>query len=342
MAASKADRLAILKTVRANLSPLFGLYRDEAGRHPRGAGSGLRRRAGGRDRLRRRRPPAALADRRPGADRRAAGPGAGPAIFIADGHHRYESMLHYRRWLAEQRGALPAWRRPPVHPHVPLPLQRSRAGHLPDPPAGLRAGGAQAGRRSWPGWSATSPSSWWTRACARRWGAPGPSPASREHAGKTTAFLMVIGRGRAGPHPHAARRRRPLRRRACRPTGRCGTSTSPCSTRWCCQHLLGVSAQAQDQGESLTYVRDAGEAVNRVLSGEHQFGFLLNPTPMWQVEAVGDAGADHAAEEHALRPAPAERPGDAGHRLRASARRPGARPAGPAGPLAPFPPPRLG
>jgi hypothetical protein len=56
------------------------------------------------------------------------------------------------------------------------------------------------------------------------------------------------------------------------------------------QRLLGLSTAAQEHQENLTYVRDAGEAVNRVLSGEHPVGFLLNPTPMWQVEAVGDAG----------------------------------------------------
>jgi uncharacterized protein (DUF1015 family) len=56
------------------------------------------------------------------------------------------------------------------------------------------------------------------------------------------------------------------------------------------QHILGLSPRAQENGENLTYVRDAGEAVNRVLSGEHQLGFLVNPTPMWQVEAVGDEG----------------------------------------------------
>jgi hypothetical protein len=56
------------------------------------------------------------------------------------------------------------------------------------------------------------------------------------------------------------------------------------------QHLLGLSPEAQEKQEKVTYVRDAGEAVSRVLSGEHQVGFLLNPTPMWQLEAVGDAG----------------------------------------------------
>jgi hypothetical protein len=56
------------------------------------------------------------------------------------------------------------------------------------------------------------------------------------------------------------------------------------------QHTLGVSLRAQEDQQNVTYVRDAGEAVNRVLSGEHQLGFLLNPTPMWQVEAIGEAG----------------------------------------------------
>jgi uncharacterized protein (DUF1015 family) len=56
------------------------------------------------------------------------------------------------------------------------------------------------------------------------------------------------------------------------------------------QHLLGLSPRAIENQENVTYVRDAGEAVNRVLSGEHPVGFLLNPTPMWQVEAVGDSG----------------------------------------------------
>jgi hypothetical protein len=56
------------------------------------------------------------------------------------------------------------------------------------------------------------------------------------------------------------------------------------------QHVLGLSPRSQENQENLSYVRDAGEAVSRVLSGEHQVGFLLNPTPMWQVEAVGDAG----------------------------------------------------
>ena len=43
-------------------------------------------------------------------------------------------------------------------------------------------------------------------------------------------------------------------------------------------------------GELLAlFVRDAGGAVTRTLGGEYEAAFLLNPTPMWQVQAVADA-----------------------------------------------------
>ncbi|MEI7706297.1 MAG: DUF1015 domain-containing protein, partial [Deltaproteobacteria bacterium] len=51
--------------------------------------------------------------------------------------------------------------------------------------------------------------------------------------------------------------------------------------------LLGVPAGARD---ALAFVRDAGDAINRTLGGEYEAAFLLNPTPMWQVQAVADAG----------------------------------------------------
>jgi len=54
--------------------------------------------------------------------------------------------------------------------------------------------------------------------------------------------------------------------------------------------LLGLSKASQDQADDLVYVRDAGEAVARTISGDCQAAFLLNPTPMWQVQAVADAG----------------------------------------------------
>jgi uncharacterized protein (DUF1015 family) len=51
--------------------------------------------------------------------------------------------------------------------------------------------------------------------------------------------------------------------------------------------VLGLPAGARDL---LAFVRDAGDAVTRTLGGENEAAFLLNPTPMWQVQAVADAG----------------------------------------------------
>jgi uncharacterized protein (DUF1015 family) len=51
--------------------------------------------------------------------------------------------------------------------------------------------------------------------------------------------------------------------------------------------VLGLPAHARD---TLDFVRDAGDAVTRTLGGEYEAAFLLNPTPMWQVQAVADAG----------------------------------------------------
>jgi len=56
------------------------------------------------------------------------------------------------------------------------------------------------------------------------------------------------------------------------------------------QHLLGLSPRSQEMGENVRYEMDAGEVVTRTLSGEYQLGFLVNPTPMWQVQAVAESG----------------------------------------------------
>ncbi len=55
------------------------------------------------------------------------------------------------------------------------------------------------------------------------------------------------------------------------------------------ERMLGLSAGSLE-GQELTYVNDAEEAVGRVLSGEHQLGFLVNPAPAWQVQAVAEDG----------------------------------------------------
>jgi len=102
LAGPKADRLMLAKACRMNLSPVFGLYpdSDNAVQDPlEEAIQGV--------------PPHEATDPLgvihrlwPVADHAAVGAVIermrDKPIFIADGHHRYETGLNYRRWLQEQ------------------------------------------------------------------------------------------------------------------------------------------------------------------------------------------------------------------------------------------------
>src|SRR5512138_572743 len=102
LVAPKADRLEIIKAVKANLSPLFGLYRDEAGATVRALDDACATEPvaeatsddGVHHRLWRCEDPAAIAALQELV--------AARRIFIADGHHRYETALQYSRLLDAQ------------------------------------------------------------------------------------------------------------------------------------------------------------------------------------------------------------------------------------------------
>jgi uncharacterized protein (DUF1015 family) len=288
LVAPKADRLEILKHVRANLSPLFGLYRDEAAR----TAAVLDAASAGE--------PIAEADSDDGVHHRlwrAQDPElvgrlqalvAEKRIFIADGHHRYETALVYRRWLEEQGGALPAhgghhyilmFLCPMSDPGLFLFATHRLVFGLKDfsVPRFLEALDRYFTIETLP--------EDLRRPAGRAWAVSKLA----EHGGKQTTFLVVTaedGKGRIvtlRDDVDLADAGLPANE-----TVRALDVTVLHSL--VCQKLLGLSPSAQEHQENLTYVRDAGEAVNRVLSGEHPVGFLLNPTPMWQVEAVGDAG----------------------------------------------------
>ena len=111
MPGPKADRLRLMQAARANLSPVFGMYPDPEGRST----ELLDRAVSGRTPL--------VAQDDLGVVHRlwpvvdpdliaslAAVPSA-QAVFIADGHHRYETACEYRRLLEAEQGPLP-----PQHP----------------------------------------------------------------------------------------------------------------------------------------------------------------------------------------------------------------------------------
>ncbi|MFI5301268.1 MAG: DUF1015 domain-containing protein [Polyangiales bacterium] len=56
------------------------------------------------------------------------------------------------------------------------------------------------------------------------------------------------------------------------------------------EHALGISLDAQAKQTNLTYLKDAGEAVRRVSAGEGDALFLMNATPVAQVRSVAEEG----------------------------------------------------
>jgi uncharacterized protein (DUF1015 family) len=288
LTAPKADRLEVLKAVRANLSPILGLYRDDAG-----VTAGVLDQASAGE-------PAAETDTDDGVHQRlwrADDPAVvGPLqdllvrqrIFLADGHHRYETGLVYRRMLEEESPGLPPWG---GHHYTLMFLCPMN-----DPGLFLFAT-----HRLVSGLKGFSLPAFLDRLSrffrietlaedARR-------PVGRawavsklgEHAGKSTTFLMVSAEdGRA--RVVTLRDDVDLTAAGLPANEMLAALDVTVLHSLVLQHLLGLSAEAQDRQGNVTYARDAGDAVSRVLSGEHQLGFLLNPTPMWQVEAVGEAG----------------------------------------------------
>jgi uncharacterized protein (DUF1015 family) len=288
LAAPKADRLEVLKAVRANLSPIFGLYRDEGGITARTLDevAGLE--------------PAAETDSDDGVHQRvwrADDPAvvrrleellAPQRIVLADGHHRYETALAYRRMLDEETPGLPAdgghrftlmFLCPMNDPGLFLFATHRLV-------SGLKGFSLAAFLDTLSRWFRIETlAEDARRPVGRAWAVSKLG----EHAGKSTTFLMVSAEdGRA--RIVTLRDDIDLSGAGLPANETLAALDVTVLHSLVLQHLLRLSPDAEDKPEKVTYVRDAGEAVNRVLSGEHQLGFLLNPTPMWQVEAVGEAG----------------------------------------------------
>ena len=283
-----ADRLAVLAQVRANLSPVFGIIDDpraevvqalQGAFAPDPVAMGTTD-DGTRHRLWRLEDPAAVAAvQRLLADRR---------VIIADGHHRYAAALRFRDAVERES---PGLAEPAGHRYVLMYLLAASDPGLVIYPthrllknlSGLRAEDFLARLERW--FRVAPIEEDIRRPTGRAWAISRLS----EHLGKSTAFLLVTAAdGRA--------RLLTLREDAdlsglllpADETLRELDVTILHSVVM--EGLLGLPKPSQDQAENLIYLRDAGEAVARTVGGDCQAAFLLNPTPMWQVQAVAEAG----------------------------------------------------
>ena len=287
LAAPKADRLELLKTVRANLSPVFGLHHDERNQAQTALAPALAAEPVGEadtadgvhHRLWRVEDPVAVAAvQRLLAERR---------ILIADGHHRYAAALGYRDLVDAAAPGLP-----PDAGHrwvlmflcstgdpglVIFPTHRAVSG-LRD----FRAAGLAARLERF--FRVETISEDVRKTSGRAWAVSRLA----EHLGKSTAFLMVTGEDQKA-------RLLTLRDDAdlaglSLPSDENLRALDVTVLHAVLQGALGLSPASQERQENLTYLKDAGEAVSRTLAGDFQAAFLLNPTPLWQVQAVAESG----------------------------------------------------
>lgn len=283
----KADRMELMKTTAANTSPIFSLFPDEKNEvwsllAPRIEGAApVAEAETDHVRLRMWRvddKKTVEAVKKALADRRA---------YIADGHHRYETALGYKKALDEQAGKS---RPRGAHSYiisflcsmndpglVVLPTHRMLVG-LPNFKTDLFL---------------KLVDEFFVAEDAGDLAGAGLQPAldRLRDLGREGHALLLVAQG--------STQGRFLRKRDTADTTHVHALPKNPTLRaldvsilhgLILEHTLGLSPESQARQENLRYVKDAREAVAKAASGEAQLVFIMNPTPMWQVRAVAEAG----------------------------------------------------
>jgi uncharacterized protein (DUF1015 family) len=287
LAQPKQDRLRLLRACRANVSPVFALYRDPQ----RAVSTALQDAIAGRD-------PVAVAEgakekhtlwplSEQEAQRRLEQQLAPATLYIADGHHRYETALTYRD---ERRAAAASWTGQeaenfvlagliaaedpgllvlPIHRLVQLPqvddavLERLRQHLAVEEITPTQTDGQAVPHRllelvAHRGLSASAFGLCW--------------PGQR--------FFLLTAEDPQGLVAHFC---------------------PECPAVWrsldvavlefaLLRKVLGVDAKPIEEGGSLALAPDAHEACQQVQAGRYSAAFLLNPVPVEKVLAVADTG----------------------------------------------------
>lgn len=281
LAGPKADRLDLLRATRTQVSPVYCLYRAKAGEAALPASEGK-----------------PLYDVEADGQRHVLAAITNPAdidaitaylaasdVYIADGHHRYETALRYRneckqhadRWTGDEpeNFVLMALTDAADPGLVVLPTHR-----LVNPPL-------------WPADTIARLAALFEIHDITDERNTNGADALIEQLGiageKGTAFVAIgLEPGRA--HLLASRDRMPIE--ALMPAEQ--------SEAWrrldvsvlqfaILRHVFGIDDAVLTAGTSVSYTQDAALAMQAVAAGQSRLAFLLNPTPVEQVLAVADA-----------------------------------------------------
>ena len=279
----KLDRLRLMRATQAQLSQVFGLYADPEARVDRALSEVEREppHLDGRTDDGTRHVMWRVTDPRILAEVSAA---LSPEpIYIADGHHRYETLLALRDELAASRGGQLGPRSPARFGAmflanlddpglVVLPTHRLVHGLADFDADAMLARAAEHFDVS----SARADDAAAVRDVLSKSGETRPTVAVALPGREEIAILAL----RSDFAPDAA-----------------GLSGPRAVTRLdvtllhelILERVLGVDREAQEAQTNLRYVKDTAEALARVRAGEAQVGFLLNATPVEHVRAVADA-----------------------------------------------------
>ncbi len=310
--AAKADRLALTIATGAQCSPIFLLYADPEGRAQAplaAATDGQPSDAAYRDEDGVEHTLWAVTD--PEALAAATAALEPKTFYIADGHHRYETALNYQRWrrgggppAAPPPAPLSSWQgvpnyapMPPAPPEIPLPFDTAwvYAARIEDP--GLAILPTHRCIHDLPGFdperllaglaehfvvTAVEDAAGLER--LKKLDFFGRSPTSG------TAFALLLP-GRPGGYVLEMRDDRAT-------AARLHTDYSPVVAAvdvaalqsLALGPLLGIDPDPAELKRFVAFTPSATEAVEGVRSGRYQAAFLVNPTPLAQLQAVSDAG----------------------------------------------------
>ena len=317
----KVDRFKLIKTTEAHFSEIFVLYRD-----PRGEAEAILERAASRA-------PDVDATTPDGCRHRlwvitdqtaiaaVAAVMAPKQVMIADGHHRYETMVAIRDAL-RPAGVAPGKSQADFGPMFFARAEdpgAAGAAHAPDG-ARARREGARCPGRALPAV---------VRGGDRRARATPPAIGERLRREGESAVAFAVRRPKRAETLWLRLRRDADLSRLGPPTLGCldvsvlhGLILDP---------ILGIGAEAMAKQQNLTYSHDLRETLDRVASGEVQAAFLMNATKTHQVLDACEAGFVLPQKSTYFQPKlatglvmqkirPAEPPAGVGPRARRSAR----------------------
>jgi uncharacterized protein (DUF1015 family) len=279
--AAKTDRLNLLEACKANFSPIWSLYSD-----PRGAVMGLLEGAvkgkpaqvDFRDDVGLRQQLWAVTD--PSVLGQAIEALRSTPLFIADGHHRYETALNYQKLRRQQNGS-PADRQPYdsvlmlltalEDPGLTvLPTHRVTTTPLPPYDHVQSLLDATFDLQEFPFTAATQAA---TRA------------KFIEAMRSTGRTIPVFGLALKGDHRYVTLSLKPAHRPSAQASPRAKLDVSLLQ-----QLVVATLCPTQQEQEAILYTKDDHEALDWVAKGTGTGAFLLNATKVNEVQAVATAG----------------------------------------------------